>query len=77
MKELYMDTKLPLKDMSVEDKIRIMEDLWSDLTKTGKNYPSPDWHHDVLLLREKRIKEGKEVYKEWEQAKKELHNRLQ
>lgn len=72
-----MYTKLPLNDMTIEDKMRVMEDLWSDLTKTEKNYPSPDWHYDVLLLREKRVREGKEVYKDWEEAKKELHNRHQ
>jgi len=72
-----MYTKLPLKQMSTEDKIRIMEDLWSDLTKSEDNYPSPDWHQDVLLLREKRVKEGKETYKDWEAAKKEIHDHLQ
>ncbi|MDP2303343.1 MAG: addiction module protein [Ignavibacteria bacterium] len=72
-----MHTKLPLNDMSIEDKIRIMEDLWAALTKTEKDYPSPDWHKDVLLLREKRIAEGKESYKNWEEAKKDLRNRYQ
>lgn len=72
-----MYTKLPLKDMSIEDKIRMMEELWTDLTNSGGEFPSPDWHQDVLLLREKRVKEGKEVYKDWEEAKKELHDRLQ
>lgn len=67
-----MYTKLPLNDMTIEDKIRVMEDLWTDLTKTEENYPSPDWHKDVLLLREKRIAEGKEIYKDWESAKKDL-----
>lgn len=65
-----MNTKLPLNDMSIEDKIRIMEDLWADLTKTVDDYPSPDWHKDVLLLREKKIAEGKETYKDWEEEKK-------
>ncbi len=72
-----MHTKLPLNDMSIEDKIRIMEDLWADLTKTADDYPSPDWHKDVLLLREKRIAEGKETYKDWEEEKKGLRNRYQ
>jgi hypothetical protein len=76
MKEPYIYTKLPLKDMTIEDKIRIMEDLWTDLAKSGDEYPSPDWHQDVLLLRERKVKEGKEVYKDWEEAKKELHTRL-
>ena len=44
---------------------------------SGVNYPSPDWHCDVLLLREKRVKEGKEIYKDWDEAKKEIRDRIQ
>jgi len=72
-----MHTKLPLNDMTIEDKIRTMEDLWADLTKTEDDYPSPDWHKDVLLLREKRIAEGEDTYKDWESAKKDLRARHQ
>ena len=72
-----MYTKLPLNDMTIEDKIRTMEDLWTDLTKKEENYPSPDWHKDVLLLREKRIAEGKEIYNDWESAKKDLRRHHQ
>lgn len=72
-----MYAKLPLNDMTIEDKIRTMEDLWADLTKTEDNYLSPDWHKDVLLLREKRIAEDKEIYKDWESAKKDLRSRYQ
>jgi Putative addiction module component len=67
-----MYTKLPLDEMTIEDKIRIMEDLWTGLSKKSDDYPSPDWHQDVLLLRERRVKEGKDTYKDWERAKKEL-----
>ena len=77
MKAPLMNTKLSLNKMTTEDKIRIMEEIWTDLTKSGNEYPSPDWHQDVLLLREKRVKEGKEIYKDWEAAKKDLHKRLQ
>ncbi len=63
---------LPLDKMTKEEKLQVMEDLWVDLTKNESEYPSPDWHKDVLKLREKRISEGKEEYKDWEEVKKKL-----
>lgn len=71
-----MQTKLSLNEMTIEEKIRLMEEIWIDLIKSEDNYPSPDWHLDVLILREKRVKEGKENYKDWEIAKKELRKNL-
>lgn len=71
-----MQVNLPLNEMTLEDKLKIMEDLWVDLTKNESSYPSPDWHEDVLALRAKRVKEDKESYKDWESAKKELRDSL-
>jgi len=71
-----MQVNLPLTQMTLEDKLKIMEDLWVDLTKDQNSYPSPDWHEDVLKLRATRVKEGKESYKDWESAKKELRDNL-
>ena len=35
-KGVYMYTKLPLNDMSTEDKISIMEDLWTESDKNRR-----------------------------------------
>ena len=54
-----------------------MEDLWTELAKSGDEYPSPVWPQDVLLLIKKRVKEGKEIYIDWETVKMEIYHRLQ
>ena len=61
---------LPLEKMIMEEKLRAMEALWIDLTKHEKEYPSPQWHEDVLRVRENRVKSGQEQYQDWESAKK-------
>ncbi len=63
---------LPLDKMTKEEKLQVMEELWIDLTRNENDYPSPDWHQDVLELREKRVLEGKEEYLDWESEKKNL-----
>ena len=63
---------LPLDKMTKEEKLQVMEELWVDLTRNENDYPSPDWHQDVLELREKRVLEGKEEYLDWESEKKNL-----
>ncbi len=55
-----MDVALPLDKMSVEDKLRTIDILWEDLSRTAGGVPSPAWHRDVLEAREKRIREGRE-----------------
>ncbi len=65
---------LPLDKMTGEEKLQVTEDLWIDLTKNESEYPSPNWHKDVLELREKRAIEGKEEYLDWEAAKKNIRN---
>jgi len=65
-----------LKKMTKEDKLRMMEALWLDLTKRDEEFISPNWHEDVLKAREKRARSGGEKYLDWESAKQELNNRL-
>lgn len=70
-----MQPPLPLDKMTKEEKLRMMESLWIDLTKSQDEFSSPGWHEDVLKAREERINSGKEKYKDWEIAKKELRDR--
>ena len=67
---------LPLEKMTKEEKLRIMEALWLDLTKDDEGFTSPNWHEDVLKARQKRVQSGAEEYRDWEVAKKELRERL-
>lgn len=71
-----MDIALPLDQMSVEEKLRILERVWEDLARTPASVPSPNWHRDVIEAREKRFAEGRERSIPWEKAKEEIRKRL-
>jgi len=63
---------LDLNKMTTQEKIQAMEMLWDDLCREQPDFQSPGWHRDLLLEREKRLKEGKDKFIDWKQAKKEI-----
>jgi hypothetical protein len=71
-----MEAVLPLDQMTTEEKLRAMEAIWADLTRNADNFESPAWHADVLRERDQRIAEGKETFVDWDEAKRQLRERL-
>ncbi|AAM71825.1 MAG TPA: addiction module antitoxin RelB [Chlorobaculum sp.] len=71
-----MHLSIPLKQMSVEEKLQAIEEIWADLASTPANIPSPAWHADVLQVREERIAEGRAQFLDIEEAKKAVRERL-
>lgn len=67
---------LPLNEMSVEEKLEVMELLWDDLSRNGADIPSPDWHGSVLRAREEALATGEEDMEDWEAAKERLRGEL-
>ena len=67
---------LPLKDMTLQEKLAAMELLWEDLARSPESVESPSWHKDILDDRRKRIAEGKANFVDWETAKKNIRNKI-
>ena len=70
-----MQATLPLDKMTKEEKLRAMEELWADLSRDEAQVQSPAWHGEVLHDRAEAVKSGKEVFMDWEAAKKQLRDR--
>ena len=66
--------KLDIKGMTTEEKLQAMEMLWEDICRNTPDFNSPEWHKDELKKREGRIKEGKEKFINWEDAKKNIRD---
>ena len=64
---------LPLKDMTLQEKLAAMELLWEDLPESVE---SPAWHKDILDERRERVAEGKAHFVDWETAKKDIRNKI-
>ena len=71
-----MDITLPLDQMTTVEKLRVMEVLWSDLSRHEEQLDSPAWHEKVLKDREEKLRSGSERAIEWEVAKQQLRDRL-
>jgi hypothetical protein len=63
---------LPLKEMSIEEKIQTMELIWEDLCQQAEIFESPQWHQDILNQREAMLKAGDDAFLEWDEAKKKI-----
>ena len=67
---------LPLDQMTLAEKLRVMETLWADLSRDEQQLESPAWHEQVLKDREERVRSGQEAFVDWETAKQQLRDRL-
>ena len=72
-----MKTTLDLHDMTISEKIGIMEEIWSDLTASaGDAYAPPDWHGRILAERARLAETGEVGFTDWETAKKQIKSRV-
>ncbi|MBM4029228.1 MAG: addiction module protein [Planctomycetes bacterium] len=63
--------------LSREEKLRVMEALWEDLSRDAEQVESPDWHREVLDEADRRLEAGQESVVDWPEAKKELRKRFE
>ena len=54
------------------EKLRLMEALWSDLSREEGELDSPAWHAGVLRETSERLSRGEETILDWEAAKVKL-----
>ena len=66
---------LAIQQMSWEEKLRAMEELWESLTVDETRLASPTWHGDALRETEQRYEAGQEQPSDWAVAKQELRER--
>lgn len=71
-----MSFNLPLKDMSLHEKLVAMESLWEDITRTPESVESPAWHKDILEERRQRLAMGQSELIDWETAKADIRNKV-
>jgi len=68
---------LEIKQMSREEKLRVMEVLWEDLSSEDQLIQAPAWHQSLLQETEQRVQSGQEKILDWKEAKKELRKRFE
>jgi hypothetical protein len=71
-----MKVTLPLKEMTVSEKIGMMEEIWSDLSNTEEANSPPDWHGPILEERSLLAEAGEVGFTDWKIAKKQIKERV-
>ncbi len=67
---------LNVRQLSVSEKIALMERLWESLSASDELSEPPEWHEAVLREREAEWKDRHEVSQDWEVAKEEIRKQL-
>ena len=69
-----MSVEIPLDQMTLAEKLEVMETIWADLSRRANSLPSPDWHEEVLQERKRLADAGELRFLDWETAFTELRN---
>jgi len=54
------------------DKLRIIEQLWDELSRSPEESKSPTWHADALQVAEHAVENGEAAFGDWNQVKDRL-----
>ena len=71
-----MNSQIVLEEMTFSKKMGLMEDLWKHLSRDKAGFTPPEWHGEVLKIRQELIESGVIGFTDWEVAKKEIRDRL-
>ena len=72
---MNVELTLDLDQMTVSDKIRLMEVLWRDISKEPENVEVPYWHRQILEERERALANGETKFIDFEDAVAEIRKR--
>jgi len=67
-----MSVEIPLDNLSVSEKVCLLERVWDSLCSKSGDVRSPDWHREVREIRKRRLEEGRATVSPWSEAKARL-----
>jgi hypothetical protein len=68
---------LAIEQMSWDEKLRTMEELWTSLSREESRLESPPWHEQALKETAARYEAGQEQPIDWADAKRQLRKRAE
>lgn len=72
-----MQNTIEIKHLTREEKLKVMEDIWEDLSIDEEKVESPEWHNKALKETSDQLSSGNEESIDWQEAKKELRKRFE
>ncbi len=68
--------RLVLEELSVGEKVELMEALWEDMLQRSDSLPSLSWHKQILDKRRQSVLSGEARYSSLDEVEKRLMNQL-
>ena len=68
-------TTLTIDKMTVPEKLFAMEQLWDALCHQAEPMQSPEWHREILRVREEKAQYDSSKFSDWNEAKKRIQDR--
>lgn len=72
-----MKTNIDIKHLSRDEKLRVIEAIWEDLSCEDESIVSPTWHQEALQETVNRIRSGEEKILDWKEGKAVLRKRFE
>jgi hypothetical protein len=67
---------LPLGDMTVPQKLDVIERVWASLRDQDEKVASPAWHRELIAGRKKLHAAGKTTFSDWTEAKERIRRKV-
>ena len=67
-----MIAQVDVKALTKLEKLRLIEELWSDLSDDDSKIASPQWHQEALDGSKRLHEEGKATFSNWSEAKERI-----
>lgn len=67
---------LNISELTLAQKLNLMEAIWDDIAKDESVLKSPAWHETVLKDRENALASGKASVSDWEKAKERIRRNV-
>lgn len=72
-----MNLALPLNEMTVAEKLQVIEVLWDDLARNPADVSSPPWHGDILADRQRQLDAGQAKFLSLDQFRQSIRKETQ
>lgn len=66
-----------IHQLPFHEKLLVMEAIWDDIAREEQELEVPEWHKELLEVRERLLAEGKARFMHWEEAKRQINDATQ
>ena len=69
-------TQEEIRQLSLKDKLALFESLWAEISADPNQVEVPEWHKALLDSREEALQRGDAKVLEWEEAKRQIDQKV-